>query len=435
MPTNDERRPLGEPDDGAYVVDTRRRLKRPGSGALASGRDRGQSAPLAEGSPPPHPSGGQQVPGRSEDDGYVVDTRGARRRPSPAPGGALPPDHGEPHTPSPGPGEPPRRRRRVRKGRLTLLVVALLVLGWLAFMVWVPVNAWNNVSRVDNIPAGERPADTSGHTYLLVGSDSREGLTAAQRKEYATGNAAGKRTDTIMLVHVSDHGGKPVLVSIPRDSYVPIPGHGSNKINAAFAFGGAKLLTETVEQVTGLHLDGYLEIGFGGFAQIVDSLGGVHICVARDMNDEKAHINLKKGCQVLNGPNALGYVRARYSDPLGDIGRANRQRQFLGAVMKQAATPSTVLIPWRYKSFVDAAAGGIIVGDETSMRDATRILQAMRAVSNDEGLSLTVPVENAALPTNAGIAVKWNTEQAKALFKMLKNDEPLSVPPEGTVID
>jgi LCP family protein required for cell wall assembly len=314
-------------------------------------------------------------------------------------------------------------------------VIAVLVLGWLAFMVWVPLNAWSNVARVDNVPGGDRPADAAGHTYLLVGSDSREGLTAAQRKEYATGNAAGKRTDTIMLVHVSESGGKPVLISIPRDSYVPIPGHGSNKINAAFAFGGAKLLTQTVEQVTGLHVDGYLEIGFGGFAEIVDSLGGVHLCVARDMKDEKAHIDLKKGCQVLNGPNSLGYVRARYSDPLGDLGRANRQRQFLGAVMKQAATPSTVLIPWRYKGFVDASAGGIIVGEETSMRDAVRILQAMRAVSNDEGLSLTVPIADTALPTNAGLAVKWNTEQAKALFTMLKKDEPLSVPPEGTVIN
>lgn len=445
MPTNDDRRPPGQSDDdNAYVVDTRRRrLRSPSSrawpparsGEPASSANHDPSASAAGPGSTAHgdaaaPSGGAPYP---EDDAYVVDTRSSRRRPDPAHGGTAPPHGGERHTADPGPARAPRRR--IRKGRLTLLVVALVVLGWLAFMVWVPVNAWNNVARVNNIPDGERPADSAGHTYLLVGSDSREGLTAEQRKEYSTGNAAGKRTDTIMLVHVSDSGGKPVLVSIPRDSYVPIPGHGSNKINAAFAFGGAKLLTETVEQVTGLHVDGYLEIGFGGFAQIVDSLGGVHLCVARDMNDEKAHINLKKGCQVLNGPNALGYVRARYSDPLGDIGRANRQRQFLGAVMKQAATPSTVLIPWRYKGFVDAAAGGIIVGDETSMRDATRILQAMRAVSNDEGLSLTVPVADTALRTNAGLAVKWNTEQAKTLFKMLKNDEPLSVPPAGTVID
>jgi LCP family protein required for cell wall assembly len=429
MPTHDDRRPPGQPDDdGAYVVDTRRRLKRPGSGALTSGRDHGQSASTAEGSPPANPSGGQEVPGRPEDDAYVVDTRGARRRPRPAPGATPPPDGGERHTPEPGPDRAPRRR--IRKGRLTLLVVGLVVLAWLAFMVWVPVNAWNNVARVDNIPAGERPAASAGHTYLLVGADRKQGGSSN-----SSSGATGQRTDTIMLVHVSDSGGKPVLGSIPRDSYVPIPGHGSNKINAAYSFGGAKLLTHTIEQATGLHVDGYLEIGFSGFSDIVDSLGGVHLCVARDMNDEKAHINLKKGCQVLDGKNALGYVRARYSDPLGDLGRANRQRQFLGAVMKQAATPSTVLIPWRYKGFVDASAAGIQVGKETSMMDSVRILQAMRAVSNDEGLSLTVPIADTALPTNAGLAVKWNTEQAKALFTMLKKDEPLSVPPEGTVIN
>jgi LCP family protein required for cell wall assembly len=294
------------------------------------------------------------------------------------------------------------------------------------------VSAWNNVARVDNIPDGERPADTSGHNYLLVGSDSREGLTAQQRRDLKTGGAEGNRTDTIMLVHVSESGGKPVLVSIPRDSYVPVPGHGSDKINAAFSIGGAELLTATVEDVTGLHIDGYLEIGLGGFASMVDALDGVNICVPRDMEDPKAGIDLKKGCQVLNGKNALGYVRSRYEDPLGDIGRANRQRQFLGALMKQAATPSTVLLPWRYKQFVDASTGGITVGDETSLFDAYRILQAMRAVSGDNGLSLTVPIADMALPTSAGLAVKWDTERALDLFRALRDDEPLTEAPPGT---
>lgn len=322
---------------------------------------------------------------------------------------------------------------RLRKGRITLLVVGLLVLAWLAFMVWVPVAAWNDVARVDNIPGGERPEDTSGHNYLLVGSDSRDGLTPEQRRELTTGSAEGKRTDTIMLVHVSESGGKPVMISIPRDSYVPIPDSGSNKINAAYSFGGAKLLTDTVEQVTGIHIDGYLEIGLGGFASVVDALDGVDICVPRDMKDKLAGIDLKKGCQSLSGADALGYVRSRHEDPLGDIGRANRQRQFLGALMKKAATPSTVLLPWRYTSFVDAGAGGVVVGEETSLMDAYRILTAMRAVSNDEGLSLTVPIADMALPTdNAGVAVKWDTERALALFRDLKEDTPLTEAPAGT---
>ena len=373
------------------------------------------------------------TPRRSgHDDAYVVDTRRRPKRPA---GGVVTPSRAEER--DAGPGTPTREPRyRWRRGRIALVVLLVLLLAWIGFMVWVPMQAWGAVNKVDNVPDGQRPTDTSGYNYLLVGSDSREGLTKEQRKKYATGNAAGNRTDTIMLVHVSESGGKPVMVSLPRDSYVPIPGHGSNKINAAYSIGGPKLLTDTVEQVTGIHVDGYIEIGLGGFAAVVDSVGGVDLCVPRDMNDKKAGIDLKKGCQTLNGGNALGYVRSRYEDPLGDIGRAARQRQFLGALMKKAATPSTVLIPWRYKSFADASAAGLAVGQETGIMDAVRVLQAMRAVSNDEGLSLSVPTSDLAYRTSAGaLAVKWDTERAKALFKALKDDEPLTEPPPGTTVE
>lgn len=288
------------------------------------------------------------------------------------------------------------------------------------------------MSRVDAAPAGDRPAETPGNTYLLVGSDSRDDLTRAERAELGTGTAEGRRTDSIMLVHVPSGGGKSVIISIPRDSYMPIPGQGSNKVNAAYAVGGPQLLVETLEQVTDLRIDGYLEIGFGGFASVVNSLGGVDICVPFDMDDPKAHINLTKGCQTLDGKNALGFVRARYSDPRGDIGRADRQRQFLAAIMKGAATPSTVLNPFRYWSFTHTAAGAVGVGEDTSMRDAANILLAMRGAGNDSTLSLTVPIEDTAYQTRAGIAVKWDTERAKALFTMLREDQPLEAPPAGT---
>ena len=377
-------------------------------------------------------------PGARGDDAYVVDTRRRlRRERRPRPAGPYAGEHGPSRQRTPGAEraeEPagPRRSGR-RRVRWVMLVVGLLVLAWVAFMVWVPFNAWNSVSRVDNA-AADRPANTTGHNYLLVGSDSREGLTPEQQQALnASGGDIGKRTDSIILVHVSENGGKPALISIPRDSYVPIAGHGSNKINASFAFGGAKLLTNTVEQATGIYIDGYVEIGFSGFASVVDSLGGVTVCVPFDMKDKDANINLSKGCQTLDGPTSLGYVRARKSDPRGDIGRAERQRQFLGAVMKQAATPSTVLVPWEFKSFADASAKGLIVGDGTTLTDAVHVLQTLRGVDGGDTLSLVVPIENPSFQTpNAGVAVKWNTARAQALFTMLKNDEPLSAPPAGT---
>ncbi|WP_299442983.1 LCP family protein [uncultured Phycicoccus sp.] len=384
---------------------------------------------------------GSAAPGG--DDVYVVDTRrraaGRPRPPAPPPapapdsgydelGRPLPPRRG---TPPPPPPPPPGPRRR-RSGRTGLRVLLLLLLAWVAFVVVTPAHAWSTVSRVDASPEGERPPAGDGHTYLLVGSDSREGLTAEQRKVLGTGSSEGRRTDTIILVHVPSGSGKAALISVPRDSFLPIPGNGENKVNAAFAIGGPKLLAQTLEQATGLRIDGYLEIGFGGFANVVDSLGGVDICVQNDIDDEKAHINLTKGCQTLDGPTALGYVRARYSDPKGDIGRAERQRQFLGAVMKKAATPATVLVPWRWWGFTHAGAEGVLVGEDTGLVDGYRIAATMRAVSNDDALSLVVPIANANATTSAGSSVVWNDERAQELFTMLREGTPLDAPPPGT---
>ena len=380
------------------------------------------------------------MPGREDhvedDDVYVVDTRvrshagfGRSRPPS-----VQRTQNRRPVDPPPSAPQRPRGGATHRRRRI-LIGAALLVVVWLAFMVWVPFHAWGGVHRIDANPAGTRPGQSAGHDYVLVGSDGREGLTAAQQRQLHTGStkvAAGKRTDSIILVHVPSGEGKAALISLPRDSYVPIPGHDRNKINAAYSIGGPKLLVSTIEAVTDVRIDGYVEIGFGGFASVVDSLEGVDICVARAMKDPKAGINLKAGCQTLDGPKALGYVRARYSDPLGDIGRVQRQRQFLGAIMKKAASPATALIPWRYYGFATTAGAGLTVGEDTSLRDVTRVLQAMRSVSNGQGLSLTVPVSNAALPTRVGSAVKWDSPKALALFTAIKNDEPLTVAPAGS---
>lgn len=396
--------------DDVFVVDTRR-------GARGAGRG-GRAAPP----PPPPPAASAPVAPPAAATAYDELGRPVRAGGPPS-GGGRPP--AAPRSP-----RGPRRPGGARRG---LRAVVLLLVLWLVFLVATPAHAWTRVTREDTTPGGDRPGAADGHTYLLVGSDSRQGLTAEEQKELGVGkDDGGRRTDSIILVHTPSGSGKPVVVSIPRDSYLEIPGEGKNKVNAAFAIGGPKLLAETLELATGLPIDGYVEIGFGGFASVVDSLGGVEMCVPRDIEDAKAHIDLKKGCQTLSGKNALGYVRARYSDPKGDLGRAERQRQFLGAVMKQAATPSTVLVPWRWWGFTHAAASGVVVGEDTSLVDTYRILTTMRKVSGGEALGLVVPISSTNASTSAGSSVLWDDERADAFFAMLREGEPLTEPPPGT---
>ena len=154
--------------------------------------------------------------------------------------------------------------------------VKWVLLAWLVFLIAVPLWAWSSVEKVDASPNGERPAEQGGTTYLLVGSDSRDDLTEEERKDLGTGGEVGQRTDTIMLLHTGS--GPDLLMSIPRDSIVEVPGHGETKINAAYAFGGPKLLVRTIEQSTGIRIDHYVEIGLGGFVNVVDAVGGITIC-------------------------------------------------------------------------------------------------------------------------------------------------------------
>lgn len=289
----------------------------------------------------------------------------------------------------------------------------------MAGLVWAGTSAWHQVAHVDAIPAHLAPAG-SGTNTLIVGSDGREGLSAAQRKALGTGQAEGQRTDSIMILH--NGGPKPTLMSIPRDSYVAIPGHYKNKINAAFSMGGPQLLIKTIEQDTGIHIDNFMEIGFGGFASVVDAVGGVHICVARDMDDKKAHINLKKGCQTLNGANALGYVRARYSDPEGDLGRAKRQRQFLGALMKKISSPSNLLVPWKLKGLGESGAQGLTVDKDMGAFRAMSIMWSLKGFSGNKGNSVVVPVATTSLATAAGDALEWDSARANKLFQAIRDN-------------
>lgn len=297
-------------------------------------------------------------------------------------------------------------------------------------MVWAVNDSWAQVDTVDATPDGPRPS-SEGRNVLLVGSDSRESLSAEERNRLGTGGSdiAGARTDSILVLHTGS--GPSTLLSIPRDSYVEIPGHGMNKINASFSIGGPQLLTETIEQNTGLRMAGYMEIGFGGFAHVVDTVDGVRICVENDMHDEKAHLDIRAGCQVLDGATALGYVRARYSDPRGDLGRAERQREFLGALADKVITPANILLPWRAHSIGTSTAQALTVGEDDSMLSTVMALWAFRGVSSGNGNSLAVPVSNNSMPTAVGSVVVWDEIEAEQLFADLRQDKPLSIRPGG----
>src|SRR5215207_5983618 len=369
----------------------------------------GNPSPTATAPPPSYgsaPSRNPAMPGYGRSPGGEPNLR-----PGPGGGSRAPGAPGWGPTAMP-PARPRKRRSRVRTF-FTVLGVALLV--FIIGLIAIPVYAWSQVKRVDDGPAGERIADQPGRTFLLVGSDSREGLSKAEQKKLGTGSTAGKRTDTIMIVHVPPTG-KPALISLPRDSYVPIPDHGQNRINAAYSFGGPELLVQTVEQNTGLRIDGYAEVGFGGFGSIVDAVGGVRRCLPSAIKNRDSHLNLKKGCQTLDGVNALGYVRMRKADPRGDLGRVERQRAVLGAVAKKAATPATVLNPVRYWRLNTSGAKAVRLGEDTTFVETASLANAMRKIAGGNGLTLTVPVATTSAFTPVGSAVLWDNTKAKAMF-------------------
>jgi LCP family protein required for cell wall assembly len=225
-----------------------------------------------------------------------------------------------------------------------------------------------------------------------------------------------------MLLHTGS--GKPVLISIPRDSYVPIPGHGSNKINAALAIGGPTLLVQTVEQVTGLRIDHYMGIGFGGLADVVNTVGGVQICVKTavpaDPTGDSGFKGLAVGCHNLSGTQAIAFVRDRHSFATSDLQRIQDQRAFLSALLSKSTSPGVYLNPFTSIPFASAAASSIAVDKGSSLYDLVQVAFALRAPETG-----TVPIANANLQTSAGDAVEWNHTQALALFNALQKDKPV----------
>lgn len=298
-----------------------------------------------------------------------------------------PPNGGHHGGATAGPG-----RIRVRKGRIAALLLVLLLLLLLAWPVGLLVWADGKIQHLDAL-SGAR--GTPGTTYLLAGSDARGSGGVDD-------STAGARTDTIMLLH-TPRSGPAALISIPRDTYAEIPGHGANKINAAYSIGGAPLLVQTAERLTGLTVDHYAEVGFGSLSDLVDAVDGVELCLDYDVDDEKSHLQWDAGCHVADGTTAVAFSRMRYADPQGDIGRAERQRQVIQAIAQKAADPQVLLRPGDQVDLVEAGTGALLVDERTGIIDVGRLALAFREATGPEGVTGTPPIADPGYNPGTGI--------------------------------
>ncbi|WP_105973421.1 LCP family protein [Streptomyces geranii] len=323
----------------------------------------------------------------------------------------------------------PDWRKRIKWTAITLVTLLVVVSVSTYFWADSKLNREVDLSKVI-----DRPDAGKGTNYLIVGSDSRAGLSAEEKKKLRTGSAEGKRTDSMMILHTGDNG--PTLVSLPRDSDVEIPsfvgsesgktykGTGRHvKLNAAYAEDGPELLVRTVEFNTGLRIDHYVEIGFAGFANIVDAVGGVELTIPKGgMKDTKSGANFTAGKQTLNGEQALAFVRTRYALAGSDLDRTKNQQKFLAALASQTATPGTVLNPFKLYPTMSAGLDTLIVDKDMGLFDLADMFWAMKGVTGGDGKSMNMPISG-----STGGNLLWDKAKVKTLVTELKNDDKVTV--------
>lgn len=328
-----------------------------------------------------------------------------------------------------GGGRPrPRWGRRIK--RITIALVAVLLVASVATYFWADSKLRREVDLSKVI---DRPETGDGTNYLIVGSDSREGMSSEDKKKLHTGSAEGKRTDSMMILHDGSNG--PTLISLPRDSDVEIPsfvgsdsgkkypGTGRHtKLNAAYAEDGPELLVRTVEHNTKLHIDHYVEIGFAGFANIVDAIGGVEMNIPKAFKDKDSGADFQAGKQTLDGQQALAFVRTRHAFATQDLERTKNQQKFLAALASQTATPGTVLNPFKLYPTMGAGLDTLIVDKDMNLWDLGQMFFAMKDVTGGDGKSMNMPISG----SNGGNLV-WDKAKLQKLVGQLNNDEKVTV--------
>jgi LCP family protein required for cell wall assembly len=309
--------------------------------------------------------------------------------------------------------------RRGRRAALAVAVALVLAGVGLGYGTWASAGRFDrNIRHVDGVfSGGHRPRALAPRAIdiLVLGSDVRTTDPRAM-----TSGDDPSRSDTIMICHLDSAHRHGWVLSIPRDSYVPVPGHGHNKINSAYAYGGARLTRQTVEDLTGIRFDHYLEINFAGFTAVTDAVGGVDLTIDRTVYDPRSKRTFTAGAHHFDGAEALDYVRQRYNLRRGDFDREARQQQFLHALLARAADMSILGDPRRAGAVLDGVSRALTADSGFDLRDFAWDLRHLRP---SDLTFVTVPVADAGVPKpGAGSVVELDKPGADQLFKAVATD-------------
>jgi LCP family protein required for cell wall assembly len=286
---------------------------------------------------------------------------------------------------------------------------------------------WATPQQIAGVDAGigESAPATGAMNILLVGVDRRDDLTRKQQNQLKLGRSAGERTDTMMLIHLSEDHSKVTVVSLPRDTWTEVPGKGHHKINSAYQFGGAKLAKQTVEQATGLKIHRYIEVNVLGFIDVVDALGGVTVCTPVAIDDPKTGLKLAAGTHELAGAQALGYARTR-ATARSDLDRIDRQQQVVSALMDKALSAETLANPGKLAGFVNSTLSMIKVDPNDGLLG---LATQLRDVSLGDVRFANIPIADADFRAPTGeSAVLWDKNAAKDMFRRISAGEDLTRP-------
>jgi len=321
---------------------------------------------------------------------------------------------------------PPRKRSRLRRVLISLgvlgLVLALAVGGGAWFLVHRYASNVDRVSDVfDSLDGDTRPAEASATdeatatadpiTFLLVGSDTRADI--------ASGELPDARSDAIMIARFSADREHAQIISIPRDSWVDIPGYGNNKINAAYAYGGPTLLIQTVENLTGVRIDHYAAIDFDGLIDVTDALGGVDVYVAETTS--WGDYTFTAGINHLDGDAARWYVGQRYDLPGGDFDRVKRQQNYLRSMFTKLFSKGVFTSPTELNSVLTTVTSSIAVDDSLSTTDMLTMAYSLKGLTPDTIDFFTAPVLGTGTEGSASV-VYLDTNTGARMWGYLNTD-------------